>query len=94
MAYHKPTDIDGFVNQMSKADMRVKALLAEDLVAYLGDYENSIVSDDLGLLVDGLLPWLTGSHYKVSLRYSFSFLWFLSKADKSIGYLLCHPICD
>lgn len=65
MAYHKPTDIDGFVTQMAKADMRVKALLAEDLVAYLGDYENSIVSDDLGLLVDGLLPWLTGSHYKV-----------------------------
>lgn len=73
MAYHKPTDIDGFVNQMSKADMRVKAQLAEDLVAYLGDYENSIVSDDLGLLVDGLLPWLTGSHYKVKL-YCSSFL--------------------
>lgn len=65
MAYHKPTDIDGFVNQMAKADMRVKALLAEDLVAFLSDQENSIVSDDLGLLVDGLMPWLTGSHYKV-----------------------------
>lgn len=76
MAYHKPTDIDGFVNQMSKADMRVKALLAEDLVAYLGDYENSIVSDDLGLLVDGLLPWLTGSHYKVILYASFSKFFF------------------
>lgn len=66
MAYQKPTDIDGFINQMAKADMRVKALLAEDLVAYLSDQENSIVSDDLGLLVDGLMPWLTGSHYKVS----------------------------
>lgn len=65
MAYQKPTDIDGFVTQMGKADMRVKALLAEDLVAYLSDQENSIVSDDLGLLVDGLMPWLTGSHYKV-----------------------------
>lgn len=65
MAYHKPTDIDGFIHQMAKADMRVKALLAEDLVVYLSDYENSIVSEDLGLLVDGLLPWLTGSHYKV-----------------------------
>lgn len=65
MAYQKPTDIDGFINQMAKADMRVKALLAEDLVAYLSDQENSIVSDDLGLLVDGLMPWLTGSHYKV-----------------------------
>lgn len=68
MAYQKPTDIDGFVAQMLKADMRVKALLAEDLVVYLSDPENSIVSDDLGLFVDSLLPWLTGSHYKVSKR--------------------------
>lgn len=71
MAYHKPTDIDGFVSQMAKADMRVKALLAEDLVAYLSDYDNSIVSEDLGLLVDGLIPWLTGSHYKVCVLIFF-----------------------
>lgn len=66
MAYQKPNDIDGFVSQMAKADMRVKAQLAEDLVVFLSDPENSIVSEDLGLLIDGLLPWLTGSHYKVS----------------------------
>lgn len=65
MAYQKPSEIDGFVAQMLKADMRIKAQLAEDLVIYLSDPENSIVSDDLGLLVDSLLPWLTGSHYKV-----------------------------
>lgn len=65
MAYQKPTEIDGFVAQMAKADMRVKTQLAEDLVAYLNDQENSIVSADLGLLIDSLMPWLTGSHYKV-----------------------------
>lgn len=76
MAYQKPNDIDGYVVLMAKADMRVKALLAEDLVTYLADSENSIVSNDLGLLVDNLMPWLTGSHYKVScciLVKSFSF---------------------
>lgn len=65
MAYQKPTEIDGFVAQMAKADMRVKTQLAEDLVAYLNDQENSIISADLGLLIDSLMPWLTGSHYKV-----------------------------
>lgn len=65
MAYQKPSDIDGFVDLMGKADMRVKTQLAEDLVTYLIDEENSIVSADLGLLVDSLMPWLTGSHYKV-----------------------------
>lgn len=65
MAYHKPFDIDGFVTQMGKADMRIRAQLAEDLVSFLNDSENSIVCSDLGLLVDGLMPWLTGSHFKV-----------------------------
>lgn len=83
MAYQKPTDIDGFVSQMAKADMRVKALLAEDLVAYLSDQENSIVSDDLGLLVDGLMPWLTGSHYKVSENEKSKFLLIASCVPQS-----------
>lgn len=45
--------------------MRVKTQLAEDLVVYLADQENSIIPNDLGLLIDSLMPWLTGSHYKV-----------------------------
>lgn len=65
MAYQKPIDIDGYVTQMAKADMRVKAQLAEDLVLYLSDSENSIECTDLGLLIDGLIPWMTGSHHKV-----------------------------
>lgn len=71
MAYQKPADIDGFVNLMARADMRVKAQLAEDLVEYLNCEENSIVSNDLGLLVDSLMPWLTGSHYKVNIFFYF-----------------------
>ncbi|KAL5286274.1 CLASP1 family protein [Megaselia abdita] len=68
MAYRKPTDLDGFINLMPKADMRVKAILAEDLVTYLSDESNSIVCMDLGLLVDGLMPWLTGSHFKIAQK--------------------------
>lgn len=69
MAYHKPQNIDDFVLLMGKADMRLKAQLAEDLVVYLSDMENSIVSNDLGLLVDNLMPWLIGSHFKVSFFF-------------------------
>jgi CLIP-associating protein 1/2 len=65
MAYAKPIDLDGFISQMGKSDMRIKTQLAEDLVNYLSDFDNSLICTDLGLLVDGLLPWLTGSHFKV-----------------------------
>ena len=67
MAYHKPNDLNGFITQMVKSDMRIKAQLAEDLVTFLSDSENSIECDDLGLLIDGLIPWMTGSHFKVFL---------------------------
>lgn len=66
MAYQKPFDLDNFITQMNKADIRVRTQLAEDLVTHLSDSENSIVCADLGLLVDGLIPWLTGSHFKVN----------------------------
>ena len=62
----KPTDLDGFITQMGKSDVRIKTQLAEDLVNYLSDYENSLMCMDLGMLVDALMPWLTGSHFKVS----------------------------
>lgn len=65
MAYAKPTDIDGFIVQMGKSDVRIKTQLAEDLVNYLSDYDNSLNCEDMGLLVDALMPWLTGSHFKV-----------------------------
>lgn len=68
MAYQKPTDIDGFITQMAKADMRIKAQLAEDLVLYLSDSDNSIECVDLGFLIDGLIPWMIGSHFKIAQR--------------------------
>ncbi|XP_055690824.1 CLIP-associating protein isoform X2 [Lutzomyia longipalpis] len=68
MAYNRPTDLDGYIALMGKADMRVRALLAEDLVNFLSDSENDITCTDLGMLIDGLQPWLTGSHFKISQR--------------------------
>lgn len=66
MAYHKPIDLDGYIELMSKTDMRIRAQLADDLVVYLTDEDNSIECADLGSLVDGLVPWMNGSHFKVS----------------------------
>ena len=65
MAYHRPSDLDGYIALMGKSDMRLRAQLAEDLVTYLSDCENTLVCMDLGLLIDGLIPWLGGSHFKV-----------------------------
>ncbi|XP_059614674.1 CLIP-associating protein isoform X4 [Phlebotomus argentipes] len=68
MAYNRPADLDGFIALMGKADMRVRAQLAEDLVNFLSDSENELICSDLGMLIDGLQPWLTGSHFKIAQR--------------------------
>ncbi|GAB0096245.1 CLIP-associating protein [Sergentomyia squamirostris] len=68
MAYNRPTDLDGFISLMGKADMRVRAQLAEDLVNFLSDSENELICTDLGMLIDNLQPWLTGSHFKIAQR--------------------------
>lgn len=68
MAYRKPSDLDGFIQLMPKTDMRIRPLLAEDLVTFLSDANSSIVCADMGLLVDYLMPWLTGSHFKVAQK--------------------------
>lgn len=72
MAYTKPNDLDGFITLMTKCDMRIKAQLAEDLVSFLSDDENEMYCSDLGLLIDALIPFLTGSHFKVSYYYLIS----------------------
>lgn len=66
MAYAKPSDLDEFIILMNKSDVRTKPQLAEDLVAYLSDQDNTLICTDLGSLIDALVPWLTGSHFKVS----------------------------
>lgn len=90
MAYTKPTDLDAFITLMTKCDIRIKAQLAEDLVNFLSDYENQLYCTDLGLLIDALIPFLTGSHFKVSY-YFFIITWFcvhmLCVFNRSLFYL-------
>lgn len=94
MAYVKPTDLDGFIVQMGKSDVRMKTQIAEDLVNYLSDYENTLVCSDLGLLVDALMPWLTGSHFKVSLKHNNMTLSPRDKIAKECELLMTYLCCS
>lgn len=63
----KPASLDEFIGLLSKTDLRQRQNLADALVTYLADHNNSLECEDLGLLVDGLLPWLDGGNFKVIL---------------------------
>lgn len=66
MAYTCPRDLDSFIPHLSKQDTKFKQQLGLDLLAFLADPSNSIVCQDIGTLVDGLIPWMQSSNYKVS----------------------------
>nr|XP_023016802.1 CLIP-associating protein 1 [Leptinotarsa decemlineata] len=66
MAQPRPKDLDGFLVHLSKPDTKFRQQLGVDLLAFLAEPSNSIVCQDIGLFVDGLLPWMQSSNYKVS----------------------------
>ncbi|XP_045460919.1 CLIP-associating protein isoform X2 [Harmonia axyridis] len=66
MAYSCPRDLDGFLPHMAKNDTRLRQQVGADLLTYLADLSNPIVCQDIGQLVDGLIPWMQSSNFKVS----------------------------
>ncbi|CAH0551193.1 unnamed protein product [Brassicogethes aeneus] len=66
MAYNCPKDIDGFIPLLSKADTRFRQQVGVDILSYLAEPSNPIVCQDIGQLIDGLIPWMQSSNYKVS----------------------------
>lgn len=65
MAYSCPKDLDGFLPHLSKPDTKFRQQVGADLIAYLAEPSNSTICHDIGQLIDGLLPWLHSSNYKV-----------------------------
>lgn len=69
MAYVCPQDLDGFLPHLGKPDTKFRQTLGGDLLNYLSDPSNSIVCQDIGQMVDGLIPWMQSSNYKVCTIY-------------------------
>ncbi|CAG9860441.1 unnamed protein product [Phyllotreta striolata] len=66
MAYTRPKDLDGFSVLLSKQDTKFRQQLGADLLVFLAEPSNSVECQDTGLFVDGLIPWIQSSNYKVS----------------------------
>lgn len=67
MAYTRPKDLDGFFVHLSKPDTKFRQQLGVDLLSFLAEPSNPIDCQDIGLFVDGLIPWMQSSNYKVSV---------------------------
>jgi len=60
-----PKDLDGFQPLLATTDTKRKLSIGSDLISYLGEPSNSIECVDIGLFIDGLIPWMHSSNFKV-----------------------------
>lgn len=61
------SQIDQFTALLSTTDTRKKISVGTDIINYLGVPTNTIESDDIGQFIDGMVPWLQSSNFKVSV---------------------------
>lgn len=64
MAYN-PRDMDGFMPLLSTSDIKTKMTIGNNLISYLGNSDNSIECQDIGLFIDNVIPWLSNGNAKV-----------------------------
>ncbi|XP_059478999.1 CLIP-associating protein 1-A isoform X3 [Neocloeon triangulifer] len=58
--------MDDFLPQLNTTDTRTKLQLGTDIVSFLQDESNSLECSDIGHFIDGLVPWLGSSQFKVA----------------------------
>ncbi|XP_067003312.1 CLIP-associating protein 1-B [Anabrus simplex] len=61
-----PSDMDGFMPLLTTTDTKMKLVIANNLITYLADPDNSIECSDIGQFIDNLIPWMQSSNNKVS----------------------------
>lgn len=62
------SQMDLFTPLLQTTDTRKKLAIGTDIINYLGLPSNSIECDDIGMFIDGLVPWLQSSNFKVTLN--------------------------
>jgi len=60
--------MEDFVPLLLTTDTRKKITVGADLVKFLQDPANSLQCDDIGVVIDGLVPWMTNSNFKVGVH--------------------------
>ena len=57
--------LDQFQTDLATTDTKKKITVGGNIINYLADQDNSIDCDDFGGFVDGLVPWMQSSNFKV-----------------------------
>lgn len=59
--------LDLFLTLLGTTDVRKKILIGDDIIAFLTSPENQPKCEDIGMFIDGLVPWINNSNFKVNI---------------------------
>ena len=57
--------LDEFAQHLSTHDTKKKLNVGQEIIDYLGQPDNPSDCDDLGSFIDGLVPWMQSSNFRV-----------------------------
>ena len=58
--------MDDFAVHLTTTDTKKKLSVGQDIIEFLSQPDNSVDCEDLGAFIDGLVPWMQSSNFKVS----------------------------
>lgn len=58
--------MDDFLPLLLTTDTRKRITIGGDILKFLAEPDNSIQCDDIGHFIDGVVPWMQNSNFKVS----------------------------
>ena len=58
--------LDQFYSDLTTTDTKKKITIGTNIINYLEDDANSIECEDIGGFIDGLVPWMQSSNFKVT----------------------------
>ena len=67
------SSLDTYYESISTTDTKKKISVGLDIVNYLGDPNSSIECEDMGAFIDGMVPWMQSSNFKVSISSGIAF---------------------
>ena len=60
--------LEQFFPDLSTTDTKKKLTIGVNIVNYLKDETNPLDCEDIGGFIDGLVPWMQSSNFKVRVR--------------------------
>lgn len=73
------SNLDLFLPLLGTTDVRKKISIGDDIIAFLTSPDNLPKCEDMGMFIDGMIPWVSNSNFKVSGNEDINMLHVLTK---------------